>query len=171
MRLLSALILVGLVAGCGGDDSEPAQEEAPAQVQRIPPVQQPVDSGPQPAQLGGAVQPDTGQTPVQQPTQPLARGGLFAVQVAAFLDAGTARELVGRLQGEGLPAWVSETRVAGRVFHRVRVGAASSVAAAHRLGGLVRSRVGGSYWVAPLSPGERVPVGAVDDTRRVLQNG
>lgn len=163
MRLPPALTLAALlVAGCGGDEPEPAPQETPQEEARpVPPVQRP--SEPATQQPAPDTEPEAAPRPVER--------DLYTVQVAAFLDAGTARDWAERLRGQDLPVWTSEARVGGRAFHRLRVGALPSVAETYRLGELIQARYHWPYWVAPLTPADRLPVDAVEDTRRVLQGG
>lgn len=165
MRRLPVLTLAALAAGCGGD--EPAQE--PAQEQAPPPAEElrPIPPAPPPGQMTqGQTEPPP---PAATEPTPVQNQAMYTVQVAAFLNAATAREWAGRLQSQDLPVWTSEARVQGQTFHRLRVGALPSVSDTRRLGAVITGRYHWPVWIAPLSPTDRLPGGAVQDSRRILQ--
>jgi DedD protein len=167
MRRLAALTIAALAAGCGGD--EPAQE--PAQEQGTPPAEElrPIPPAPPPeaTQQGESDPP----SPAESAPAPVQTGDLYTVQVAAFLDAATAREWAGRLRSQDMPVWTSEARVQGRTFHRLRVGALPSVSDTRRLGAVLTERYHWPVWIAPLSSTDRLPGDAVQASRRILQGG
>ena len=175
MRLLTALAVTVILAACGGDEPEPAPDQAPDQPE--PQSQQTEASRPDPP---------TGQSPSAQPDSPpdpepsgaaarsteggsaAQRGALYTVQVAAFVDGATAREWAARLRGQELPVWTAEARVDGRTFHRLRVGALPSLADAERLGDRIRARYHWPVWVAPVTTTDRLPGGVVERSRQLL---
>ena len=163
MRLLTALTLTALLAGCGGDEPEPA------------PTQQPDESAQPPAAVPAAPrpEPDTAAEPESGP-EPGTRVGdqrLYTVQVAAFVNAVTAREWTERLQDQRIPVWTSTARVDGRMFHRLRLGALPELSEARRLADMIRARHHWPVWVAPLDPSDRLPLNAVQRTREALRSG
>ena len=93
---------------------------------------------------------------------------LYTVQVAAFTSPDSARKWMGRLNSMQLPVWTSMAELGGTTYYRVRVGAAPTVADARRLGTMLSQRLSWPVWVAPVTPSDRLPDGAVDNTRRVL---
>lgn len=196
MRSVIPVLLLAtfLASGCGDDEPDTADTDA---APRPVPRQQPVDTtlgdtaGP-PA--GGATDAGAGEqegAPGQpagqgqaagqegQPARAAAGGGqaeageagrgrLYTVQVAAFENARSATEWVGRLRSQGLPVWSSLAEVRGRTFHRVRVGAVPTVAEARTLGAMITNRYEWPVWIAPLTPADRMPDSAVEDTRRII---
>lgn len=170
MRLPVVLVLIAaLAAGCGDDEPEPAQQTPPTQQPQprpTPPSEAEAVSG------EAAEQQATEREPEAQP-QPAAAGDqtLYTVQVAAFLDAATAREWAGRLRSQDLPAWVTQATVDGRSFHRLRIGAVPELDDARRLGRILRDRFHWPVWVAPLTSADRLPVNAVPNTREILRGG
>ncbi len=48
--------------------------------------------------------------------------GSYTIQVASFTDAGDAKQLARKLEGEGYPAYTTKASVRGRVYYRVRIG-------------------------------------------------
>lgn len=96
-------------------------------------------------------------------------GRLYTVQVGAFLEQETAQVWQERLASQGLPVWISIAELGGQTFYRLRVGAVPTVAEARRLGTRLTGRYDWPVWVAPLTPADRMPQGAVEETRRILQ--
>lgn len=177
---LTALALVALVAAACGDDADEAPQAAPGTAPQEAVTDTMVRDTLAQDTLDPTAERATGEpASAERPGQPGAEPGagaatdrrLYTVQVAAFIDAGSAREWEGRLRRQGLPVWTSVAEVGGRTFHRLRVGAAPSVSEAQRLGALLTERYEWPVWVAPLTPAERVPQDAVDQTRRVLEAG
>ncbi|MGK7312044.1 MAG: SPOR domain-containing protein [Candidatus Longimicrobiales bacterium M2_2A_002] len=164
MRLLTALTLTALLAGCGGDEPEPA------------PTQQPEESAQPPAAVPAAPrpEPDTAAEPESEAPEPGSRVGdrrIYTVQVAAFVNAVTAREWTERLQDQEIPVWTSTARVDGRMFHRLRLGALPELSEARRLADMIRARYHWPVWVAPLTPSDRLPLNAVQRTREAARSG
>lgn len=182
MRLLPVLALTTLLVGCGGDEPEPAPTQEPAaQPAQQPSAQQPAAE--QPAAETGAETESPGATPGSEtdarPAAPSGAGPetrvgdqrLYTVQVAAFLNAVTAREWADRLRGQDMPVWTSTATVEGRTFHRLRIGALPELSDTRRLADLIRDRYHWPVWIAPLTASDRLPVNAVQQTRAVLQRG
>jgi cell division septation protein DedD len=182
MRIPSVLVLVPMIAltGLTGCRDEPDPEprtpppvlEAPADTPVDSPAPDPADPdplAPGPARPGAdagagggeAVDPDGVRT-----TQPL-----YTVQVAAFTNRESAELWRDRLGDQGLPVWTAVSEVGGRTFYRVRVGAVPTVSEARRLGSMLTARYDWPVWIAPLSPADQVPAGAVDRTRRAIASG
>lgn len=163
MRLLTALTLAALLAGCGGDEPEP------------PPTQQPEESAQPPAAVPAAPRPeaDTGAQAEPEPGAEARVGDrrLYTVQAAAFLNAVTAREWTERLQDQEIPVWTSTARVDGRMYHRLRLGAVPELSDARRLADMIRARHHWPVWIAPLEPSDRLPLNAVQRTREALRSG
>lgn len=138
-------------AGAGEQDGEPGQPAGQGQAggQEGQPAR--AAAGRAEAEAGGA-----------------GRGRLYTVQVAAFENARSATEWVERLRSQGLPVWNSLAEVRGQTFHRVRVGAVPTVAEARGLGAMITNRYEWPVWIAPLTPADRIPDSAVEDTRRLI---
>ena len=170
MRLPVALVLIAaLVAGCGDDEPEPAQQTPPTQ-QPQPQPTPPSDEAPGPVDT--ATQQAPGPDTEPQVEQAMGMDGqLYTVQVAAFLDAATAREWAGRLRAQDLPVFITQARVGGRSFHRLRIGALPELEDARRLGRILSDRFHWPYWVAPLTSADRLPVNAVPNSREILRGG
>lgn len=162
MRLLTAFLLTALLAACGGDEPEPAQQQAPEQQQ----PEQPATPAQQPQPAPQQPEPEP-----EPPAQPAMDQDLYTVQVAAFTDPETAREWAARLRAQQVPVWTSVAQVGGRTFHRLRIGALPSLDETYRLGEMVRERYDWPYWVAPLTAADRLPVNTVQNTRQMLRGG
>lgn len=93
---------------------------------------------------------------------------LYTVQVAAFTERSSAAEWEERLRQQGLPVWSSVHEVGGRTFHRLRVGAAPTVSEARTLGRMLTERYEWPVWIAPVAPADRVPEGAEQATRGLV---
>jgi cell division septation protein DedD len=104
----------------------------------------------------------------QRPAPVRPAGKLYTVQIAAFVNADSARTWAGRLSSQGLPVWTTAFQLHGRTFHRVRIGAVLSVAEARKLGEMLEKRYSWSFWIAPITEADSVPDGAVQATRRIL---
>lgn len=195
MRLTALALTAVLAAGCGGDDSDEIPQTTPQ-----PAPRQPVDTtlgdtvagmegdtaapgrtqsdetrdpAGEPSGQPGAGEADAGQPDAANTTAGRVAAGerLYTVQVAAFTEATSASEWTGRLQRQGLPVWTSVAELGGQTFYRVRVGAVPTVSEARALGSMLSQRYEWPVWVAPLTPSDRIPQGAVEDTRGVLQGG
>lgn len=158
MRLTSIALLALILAGCGGDDSD-LPETFQADIRR--------------AANGSA--PDTAAddaaTVSADRDSPSGDERLYTVQVAAFTEPSSADELEDRLRTAGLPVWTSVTEHGGRTFYRLRVGVVPTIADARRLGSIITQRYQWPVWVAPLTPVDRLPANAVEETRRLLGTG
>jgi cell division septation protein DedD len=173
MRLSTAIIVTALIAltGCRDDPQpEPPPQDAdrpvvdPAADTVAPDDDVPLVPGP--ARPG---QPDPDQV---TPDDAAAAGGArYTVQVAAFTNLESAELWTDRLSRQGLPVWSSVSELGGRTFYRVRVGAVPDFAEARQLGDMLSERYEWPVWVAPLSAADRVPAGAVANTRRVIGAG
>lgn len=170
MRLPTVLALFTAlsVVACGEEpDPEPPPTppapEAPADTLDVP-----VDTAdpvlpPGPARPG---QPDAEEV---LPDAGAVEGGqLFTVQVAAFTNPESADMWTDRLSGQGMPVWTSVAELGGRTFYRVRIGASPTVAEARQLGESLGERYHWPVWVAPMTPTDRPPQGAVESTRRLI---
>lgn len=182
MRLTTLVLFALLAAGCGGDepDDAPPQQTVP---QTAPPpadttaadtVAMTEGEGPGAMDPGGRVEPGA------REDRPSAAAGtadgtegerLYTVQVAAFLESSLASEWTDRLRRQGMPAWTTMAEVGGRTFYRVRVGVAPTVTEARRVGSMIMSRYEWPVWVAPLTPADRPPEGAAQETRRLMESG
>lgn len=181
----TALVLFALLAvGCGGDESDetsPPQSAPPAAPQAAP--AQPGDTAEPGRQdnAGGRMETSPraedqaqreGQPQGEDQASAVAAEGerLYTVQVAAFLESRLAIDWTERLRSGGMPAWTSVAEVGGRTFHRVRVGAVPTVEEARRLGSRIMGRYEWPVWVTSLTPADRPPEGAVQETRRLLES-
>lgn len=190
-----ALAAVFALAGCGGDEPEQTEIPRPTTTQRpVAPdttlgdtaagaarpgttAARPGQPGGQPGQggqagqagrAGGQVGGQAGAADAQPGATARTGSRLYTVQVAAFESPDSARKWTGRLSSLDLPVWTSMAELGGTTYYRVRVGAVSSVADARRLGALLSQRFEWPVWVAPVTPSDRMPEGAVASTRRVL---
>ncbi|MBW3552889.1 MAG: SPOR domain-containing protein [Gemmatimonadetes bacterium] len=102
-------------------------------------------------------------------TAPAPGQRLYTIQVAAFTSPDSARKWTGRLNSLSLPVWTSMVELGGTTYYRVRVGAVPTVSEARRLGSMLSQRFEWPVWVAPVTPADRLPDGAVESTRRVLE--
>jgi len=91
----------------------------------------------------------------------------YTAQIGAFLEPGTARSLMARLERQGVPVWTTNAVVAGREYHRVRIGAAETMEEARALRERIRRSYSWPVWIAPLGRAEleEVPPEAVGATR------
>lgn len=189
-----------LLAGCGDDDPEPASQAVPERpaMDTSPGDTAPAVPGTSVAETGGGdveeAQGGDAAGPSSRPStdgagqapEPAAgpgseaatgadesarRGRLYTVQVGAFTDPETARTWQQRLASQGLPVWIAVAELEGETFYRLRVGAVPTVSEARRLGGLIGQRYEWPVWVAPVTPADRIPSGAVETTRRLLNGG
>ena len=192
-RTAVALAALVTLAACGGDEpEEAATPPRPAQTQRPAAADTTLgDTSRAAGQAGAAANRpggQAGQAGQQAGARPGGQAGaagqagasgqggvtapagqrLYTVQVAAFASPDSARKWTGRLNSLELPVWTSMAELGGTTYYRVRVGAAPTVAEARRLGTLLSQRFTWPVWVAPVTPADRMPEGAVASTRRVL---
>jgi cell division septation protein DedD len=144
------------VATPPGRDAEPAARPVPEE--RPPPLEPPPPPSPP--------QPPEAAPPVMVPVPP--GPPLFTVQVGAFAEPGAARDLAGRLDGTGLPVWLSPTAATGERLVRVRVGVVRSREEAGLLARRLMDSLGVETWVAAMAPGEEIPGDALAITLRAL---
>lgn len=175
VALVFALALATVTAcGRGEKAQPPAQQRATGHVP-MPPRADSARMAAQNAQKQTQTAPATPAQPKPAPdtkkktaaSAPPA-GKLYTVQVAAFVNADSARSWTGRLSSQGLPVWTTAYQFHGKTFHRVRVGAVPTVAEARKLGEMLKKRYSWTFWVAPVTGAEAVPDGAVQATRRIL---
>ena len=194
-RLALVLATVSLLAACGGDEPEETEIPRPASTTR-PRVdtagadslaaRAPGRTGARtdgPAQPGAAPSGGEAAQPGRQAGQPSGEAGrpsggatapasgrrLYTIQVAAFTSPDSARKWTGRLNSLNLPVWTSMAELGGTTYYRVRVGAVPTMSEARRLGSMLSSRFEWPVWVAPVTPADRMPNGAVESTRRILE--
>jgi cell division protein FtsN len=177
MRLPTAIMLTALIAltACGDD---PQPEPPPPGADR-PLVDPATDTAPAPDTAAledvplvpGPARPGQPDPEDVTPHDAAAGEARYTVQVAAFTSRASAELWTERLSAQGLPVWSSVSELGGRTFYRVRVGAVPSFAEARELGDMLTERYEWPVWVAPLSPADRVPAGAVANTRRVIGAG
>lgn len=197
MRLTTIALLSLLIAGCGGDDADDlppfqSQPQARTAAERAASDTTTADAlRGEPGRNGGTGEPGagarsgnedgasagesragaprSGQAGADQAADaPSGDERLYTVQVAAFTERAAAEELEEQLRREGLPVWTSVTEQAGQTFYRLRVGVVPTISDARRLGRILTERYEWPVWVAPLTPADRLPADAVEDTRRVL---
>lgn len=190
MRPTTFALLALLLAGCGGDDSEAPETfqtdirrsaEATADDTADAPPPAPDRDGAAREAGSRAASPDptasessgSSSEPERADTRAAPSGDerLYTVQIAAFTEPSSAEELEQRLRSEGLPVWTSVTEHGGRTYYRLRVGVVPTVSDARRLGSMITQRYEWPVWVAPLTPADRLPAGAVEATRRLLGTG
>ena len=176
-----ALALTLAVAACGDDEPDTPPAARPTPQRPVvdttigDTVATPDDSAAAPGDTAATPGTDSARSP--RPAAPdagaAAEGGprLYTVQVGAFVESETARSWERRLADQGLPAWVSIAELRGATYYRLRVGAVGTVAEARRLGRMITDRFEWPVWVAPLSPADRPPEGAVERSRRLLDAG
>jgi cell division septation protein DedD len=160
-------LALATVTACGrGEEARPAAQQRPATQIPTPPRPDSARTAAQQAEAQAKPAPDTAKKPVAAPVRPA--GKLYTVQIAAFVNADSARTWAGRLSSQGLPVWTTAFQLHGRTFHRVRIGAVLSVAEARKLGEMLEKRYSWSFWIAPITEADSVPDGAVQATRRIL---
>ena len=145
--LICGLALSGVA--CGDDEEQVPEPQPQAQAPQTPPP---------------AAQPEPEPEPEPEPLS----GRFFTVQVGAFLNPDSANGLRDRLAERGLPVWTTDQQVGGRLFHRVRVGAASTGSEARRLSEILAESYGVPIWLALVISLESVPAGAVEATQAVV---
>ena len=183
MRLtFLALAAAVTLAGCGGDEPDQPEAMTPRPAPEGPPADTTVGDTvavPDSAMARSGAEADRdptdapGAAPAAGETGAAAspRQRLYTVQVAAFTESATAVEWARRLRSQDLPVWTSMEELGGRTFYRLRVGASPSVSEARRLASMLSARYEWPVWVAPVTPADRVPEGAVERTRRMVQGG
>jgi cell division septation protein DedD len=173
MRFRVALVFalaLATVTACGrGQEEQPPAQQRPATRVPMPPKPDSARMAARRTQAQAMPAPDTMKKPAP-PTPAAARpaGKLYTVQVAAFVNADSARSWTGRLSSQGLPVWTTAYQLHGRTFHRVRVGAVPTVAEARKLGEMLKKRYSWSFWIAPVGDADAVPDGAVQATQRII---
>ncbi|MFW6079424.1 MAG: SPOR domain-containing protein [Gemmatimonadota bacterium] len=145
------------------EPEEDEEEEEPRRAVAEPPVEpepEP-DSAPDPRELPTSLAAETPSEDEDEETETADRSdptsvttdgadrAFFTVQVAAFEDPASARRLAERMRRNDLPAWITEVRHAGRIYHRVRVGAVPSEPEARQLGERLRTTFSTPVWVVP----------------------
>lgn len=175
MRFRVALVFataLAIVTACGrGKEAQPPARQRPA-------APAPTRPRPDSARMAAArrakaesarAQPRPAPDTMNKPAPPARpAGALFTVQIAAFVNADSARTWTGRLTSQGLPVWTTTIQLHGRTFHRVRIGAVPTVEEARKLGDMLRTRYSWSFWIAPVREADAVPDGAVRATQRIL---
>lgn len=177
MRVQGMVVVVSLLVltGCPDRDEpvpdpvlDPAPTDTPADTLTDPSAPDPLAPGP--SRPG---QPEAGDPPRDGDARDGgaaagAAGARYTVQVASFTNPASAELWTDRLERQGLPVWTSVAEVGGRTYYRVRVGAATTLSDARRLGQSLSERYEWPVWVAPLAAADRPPAGAVENTRRAL---
>jgi cell division septation protein DedD len=75
----------------------------------------------------------------------------WVVEVASFSDPEDAQNLLTKLEGEGLPAYLAEVTVRGREWHRVTVGSYYKESQAREMMDKIGSRFGiKDSWLRPI---------------------
>ncbi len=109
---------------------------------------EPEAPGAPPAPATTSTQSEVAPTPDAAPTAPSAPASDgaptqgWAVQIAAYEDQAEADAHVGRLQSEGLAAYRTAALVAGRTWHRVRIGGFDTRDAAESARGELEDQLG-----------------------------
>ncbi len=168
VALVFALALATLTACGRSKEAQPQAQQRPASHVPMPPKPDSARMAAQRAQAQAKPAPDTMKKPAPTPAPAKPAGKLYTVQVAAFVNADSARSWTGRLSSQGLPVWTTAYRMHGKTFHRVRVGAVPTVAEARKLGEMLEKRYSWSFWVAPIGSADAVPDGAVQATQRII---
>lgn len=158
-------VLVLVVAACGaGDKAEETPSTTAVQSPAQPVTQPPSQPASQPEAERRSEAP-----PEPEPAPPAApEGRLYTVQVGSFISQDSARVWTERLGRRGLPVWTEQAVVAGRMFHRVRVGATPSLAEARRLGDQIRRDFRWPVWIAPVEDNADVPANAISRTHALV---
>jgi cell division septation protein DedD len=180
MRTPMAFLLAGVVllAGCRDEPAPDPILDAPADTPADTLTDDPLAPGPVPVHPDAGVQEGADGVDRDREASPAAPGTdagaaapgdrLFTVQVAAFRNPDSAELWTRRLGEAGFPVWTSVAEIGGHTFYRVRVGAAESTAEARRLGESLTQRYNWPVWVAPVTPVDRPPRGAVEQTQRLM---
>jgi hypothetical protein len=116
--------------------------------------------------------PATAPAPVELAPAGLAPPGsasaLYTVRVGTFADPASARAWVSRLEGEGVPVWLTEATVGGRPMIRVTVGAVDSHADATLLAEKLRLDFGYDTRIDAIPADRPLPARAILETLRFL---
>jgi cell division septation protein DedD len=173
MRLPTAIILTALIAltGCR-DDPQPEPLPPGADRPMVDPAADTVPPDDDVPLVPGPARPGQPDPEEVTPDDAAAAGDArYTVQVAAFTSRESAELWTDRLSRQGLPVWSSVSEIGGQTYYRVRVGAVPDFAEARQLGDMLTARYEWPVWVAPLSPADRIPAGAVANTRQVIGAG
>jgi septal ring-binding cell division protein DamX/nucleoid DNA-binding protein len=100
-----------------------------------------------PAERRGRPTPVPGVTAKPGITVPPAGKGDFTVQISSWASKSKANAQVASLEKEGFSAFIEEADVAGRVWHRVRIGRYPTVREASEAAAHLRSVLGDGFWV------------------------
>jgi cell division septation protein DedD len=100
-----------------------------------------------PARPGGKPTPVPGVGAKPGITVPRVEGGEFTVQISSWASKSKANAQVAALEKEGFSAFVEEADVAGRIWHRVRIGRYPTVREAAEAAAHLRSVLGDGFWV------------------------
>lgn len=139
-----ALVLALVVAACNRDKPEavPVQQGDTAEAPALS------KSAPAPVTRAPAAPARPMVTPEAAASAELAKAAMVrTVQVASFPSASMAKWWAQKLQGEGIPAYVTTARVDTEDVHRLRIGAAVTAAEARALAGRIRAQYHWPTWV------------------------
>jgi DedD protein len=93
-----------------------------------------------PAEKAQAAAPKPNPSPVPQATEGAESGQAWYVQVNALPDENSAKVWVDRLRDKGYKAYLTEARVEGKVWYRVRVGQYSSREEAEKVENILKTK-------------------------------
>ncbi len=101
----------------------PVARSVPSQTETQPTAKQPVTAVKQAVSQSATKQkPATGEATAIEQDQPVGARGEWAVQTGSFSNLENARRQANSLASMGYGSYLSETTVAGRTLHRVRIG-------------------------------------------------
>jgi cell division septation protein DedD len=93
---------------------------------------------------------------------------VYTLRLGPYARSAVADDAVRRLEGAGLPVWVTETEVRARAVVTLRVGALDAMEDARELAARLRRDFGYAATVEPMPAGQRVDPEAIVSTLRFL---
>lgn len=125
------------------NDAPPAPERTPVRERETPPVAKPRPKpAPERKRSPAAPPPKPACVRPAAPRQPAAAPTSWIIQVASVRERERAYSLVQELRAKGFPAYMSEARVKGRLWYRVRVGPESGRAHIESMAAKLRRKTG-----------------------------
>ena len=175
-RIALGIAILTAVAACGKDDAAGSGQTTKTAARDSVPLAPPAT--PAPGSAAAAVKGALGDAGTKTAARPPAAGAnttasvelasanqVLTVQVASFLNAGTAQALRARLQRAGVPAWTTTATVGGQEFTRVRVGGATTEAAARAVADKIRATYHWPVWVTKVENRAVLPADVLNATR------
>jgi cell division septation protein DedD len=120
-------------------EAQPGTKEPPPRTKETPPPARP-KAETKPAEKARVAAPKSSPAPVAQAAGGGESGQAWYVQVNALPDENSAKIWVDRLRKKGYKAYLSEARVNGKVWYRVRVGQYGSREEAEKMEGTLKTK-------------------------------